>query len=763
MARNPPKRKPPQAARTPTRPTSIAVLALVLSLTVILASFAVLSWRGHQAALERAQELQAKVESEERSPTPEKRNADSGRPDSKQVAEVALAPPVLPARDSGAGVPPPRRSARKRSDTTASRPPRLPKSVLPTASKVLSFTESPVWAGATVERARFLWGNIPSTLQQQAIQADPPVSNLRPDDYAGAEACKDCHPNNYRDWATHPHRWMNAKADETTVQGDFSGDASISYRGGDANFYQQDGQYRMRLTRDDITRTYSVNRTIGSRFQQYYVGKLLQGPEPTKHPVRQIDHVLPFGYWLSQREWVPVVHVDLELPDAQRHDPFLHPANRPYDRSCASCHTTQPAGDRLLRAVGRERLSAFTPHNVLFSALGYLQENRNEVLQYADFYANSATDRVKKALSVMDDLAAESYAAALGITCEGCHNGARFHAEREAILPRFFPSGEHLAVFADDDHEEGEQQKSKGKAILAQDVAWGRNRANLNWTCAQCHTGGRSMFACGASTWNSTEYSDAMRGACYDPEMAAEKSMHSLTCVHCHDPHKPTGERWSHSPTSDDDRCLACHDKLASAEARLAHTHHPPSSSGDRCMNCHMPKINEGMEDVVRTHLIFSPTDTAMLEANHPNACNLCHLKENIDWTLKHLSDWYGLRPQSRSEGTDPWKVYDESKIQRNYPQREGSVGIGWLQSDNEATRLVAVEALARSHARWALPEMLKILDDDYLLNRQFAMQRLEEMLELDMEQEFGYRHYQYASERAEPLRRIQAKLVPAE
>ena len=533
---------------------------------------------------------------------------------------------------------------------------------------------------------------------------------------------------------------MNAKANAESILGDFSG-SSISYRGGTGTFYLDGDAYRMRLERDELVRVYSINRTIGSRFQQYYVGKLLTGPEPAEHPVRLIDYVLPFGYWLDKREWVPVVHVDLELPDAQRHDPFQHPANRAYDRSCASCHTTQVAGDRLLRAVGRERLAAYSPHQVMFNGLGYLRDSRNEVLQYADFYAEKPTDRVKKALSVMDDLAAETYAHALGITCEGCHNGARHHAEREALKPRFYPSGEHLAILGKDDES-----------------VWGRNRANLNWTCAQCHSGGRSMFACGTSTWNSTEYSDAMRGACYDPLLAAEQNMHELTCVHCHDPHVPTGKRWSPSVDQDDQKCLHCHDQFKDATQRLAHTHHPAGTSGDRCMNCHMPKINEGMQDVVRSHLIFSPTDTAMLEANHPNACNLCHLEENIDWTLQKLEAWYGLAPSTAAnQQTDRWKTYDESIIQKNYTSRSGAVGLGWLSSDNEAVRLVAVEHLAIANAKWALPEMVQLLDDEYLLNRQFAAQRLEEMLEIDLEAKFGYRHYQYPKERVEPMKQIRA------
>jgi len=650
--------------------------------------------------------------------------------------------PAMPARDAGTVPSPSRRRRAKKGGNPTSHLSAVAK--IPTSPGVLSFTEHPIWAPAENQtKARFVWGEIPDAIRAMAVSSKEDVSNLRREDYAGADACKSCHPKNYSAWAVHPHRWMNAMANSDTVLGDFSSNTTIQYRGGTATFFMVDDEYRMRLERDGTTRLYGTNRTIGSRFQQYYVGKLLEGPDRENHPVRQIDFVLPFGYWLEKKEWVPVIHVDLELPDEQRHDPFLHPANRPYDRSCASCHTTQPAGDRLLRATGRKRVAAYSPHEIVYDGLSFLQENHPKVLEWADYYGKDKPDKVKQALSVMDDLPAEKHAAALGVTCEACHNGSKFHAEHEDSLPRFFPSGEHVAVIGD-----------------SANFAWGRSSQNLNWTCAQCHTGGRSMFACGASTWNSTEYSDAMRGACYDPVLVKEQSMNSLTCVHCHDPHEATGKRWKDSPTVDDQRCLSCHEQFNEPKQRLAHTHHPAGTSGDRCMNCHMPKINEGMQDVVRTHLIFSPTDPAMLEANHPNACNLCHLQEKIDWTISNLADWYGLtESKSATTKTESWKIYDDSDLAANYPNRDGPVGIGWLQSKNEATRLVAVESLAKANSRWALDEMLMLLDDPYLLNRQFAAQRLEEMLKVDF-REFGYRHYQYKDERRDPIEAIRNRFV---
>jgi hypothetical protein len=158
-----------------------------------------------------------------------------------------------------------------------------------------------------------------------------------------------------------------------------------------------------------------------------------------------------------------------------------------------------------------------------------------------------------------------------------------------------------------------------------------------------------------------------------------------------------------------------------------------------------MPRINEGIEDVVRTHMIYSPTRADMIEANHPNACNLCHTDKPIDWTLRSLKAWYG-------------KTYDEALLARNYPARSKPVGEGWLASTNASVRLVAVEAMTRARDFAALPQLLDALDDPYLVNRQFAYKGLQEMLNLRLA-DFDYRFYMTDSERREPLAKIRSSL----
>ncbi len=561
-------------------------------------------------------------------------------------------------------------------------------------------------------------------------------SNIRRLDYSGPESCQACHPLKYQDWATHSHRWMNASAGPQTVKGDFD-DKQVRYLGGKADFVRQGENYRMRLARGRLKRTYAVTRTIGSRFFQYYVGRQIEGPETAAGPPEPVEEVLPFGYWLGRRQWVPVVHIDEEMPDGQRRDPFsasLSPVA--YDRNCSACHTTRPIGDWMLTTDGRLRLGAFAPHDLNFLFTPYLAEAHPEIYDSTPASRRWAPRRFQDLLvEKVDSLPAPEHAVNLGVSCEACHNGARLHIEQSTPRetknkPRFFPSSPWVWI----------------ETSLPREGVFGRTPDNLNWICGRCHSGGRPRYAGGMDTWNSTEASDAFRSDCYDGEKAEAAGLAVLTCVQCHDPHKSIGKKWDKSPADDDQRCLSCHRDLEGPQARSSHTHHSLDSAGSRCMNCHMPRINEGLEEMVRTHRIFSPSEPRMLESNQPNACNLCHLDQSVAWTRRHLDRWYGT---SFLAGRNLEEDVDEA----------GPAALEWLRGSHPPTRLAASDALTRSRSKWALPALIEMLDDPYLINRQFTQKGIEEMLGVDLE-DYGYRFYQMPAERRRPLERIRKGLI---
>jgi predicted CXXCH cytochrome family protein len=559
------------------------------------------------------------------------------------------------------------------------------------------------------------WDALKADIRSRSTPAGD-ESNIHPTDYVGPAACKECHKSNYEAWTGHPHRLMNMPASAETVRGDFSGTATLSYRGGKAVFGREAGDYLMRLQRGEVRRTYRITQTIGSRFFQYYVGRQLTGPEPADHPFFHKDHVLPFGWWLDAKEWVPTVHVGSEVPDEERPDPFNPPDKgmyfAEYAASCNYCHTTFPLGDLLARRP--HQMGEHAPLTMHWSVRPYLAAARPNDLEHMTAPARGG-ERMR---SPMADWDAAHYAATFGVSCEACHLGTRAHVESKGkVAPLFFPKSPYLSV------------ETGGK-----DIDFGRTHDNINWACGRCHTGTRPTFAAGMSTWNSVEYSDAMLGSCYS----------QLRCIDCHSPHRALGSKWSPSPDRDDAVCLKCHDKFRPAAQRLAHTHHPAGSEGARCLNCHMPRINEGLQDVVRTHMIYSPTRADMIQANHPNACNLCHTDRPIDWTLGYLKQWYG-------------RTYDDHEIAARYPDRTRPVALGWLKSDNPAVRLVAADALTRVRDRGALLQLLDALDDPYLVNRQFTGMGVERMLKMRLA-DFGYRFYLGREERRQALMKLRAK-----
>lgn len=561
------------------------------------------------------------------------------------------------------------------------------------------------------------WDTPPSGVKDGSLTSSE--SNIHPNDYAGPETCKRCHPKNHKEWSDHPHRWMNALANESSVKGDFSDGQQIEFMKGKATFYRKDGEYRMRLERNSLEVEFLITQTIGSRFTQYYAGRQIQGAIPASHLINSVDHVLPFGYWMSAKEWIPVVHVSEadEYPDAIHTDPFDF-AKYPFPGyyACNMCHTTFPMADGLSRTA--DKLCQHVPMDMDWSVYSYLSDERPELLR-GKTIAPDGVDLLG-ILSRLDQMAAPKHAVTMGISCEACHLGAKEHAEGKKTKPDFFPKSPNLMVDAE-----------------GAELDYGRNQRNVNWACARCHAGQRPQLAAGVSTWNSTEFSDGLRGACYS----------KLTCIHCHNPHKKIGTKWTRTPDEDDASCIACHEEFGSRAARRAHSHHAPGSAGDRCMNCHMPHLNEGLEDVVRTHVIFSPTHAEMIKANHPNACSVCHTDKTIGWTLKYLNQWYdaGL---------------SDDLLAQSYPNPDQPAVLGYLRHGYQHVRLVAGGALVRDGGRWTIPHLIEALDDDFLLNRQFAYKGLQAMLDIDLSEEFGYRFYLMSEERAAPLKKIREWLA---
>ena len=536
-------------------------------------------------------------------------------------------------------------------------------------------------------------------------QLDDGYSNIHATDYVGPEACGECHVKQYDRWRSHPHSRMNQDPDAHAVLGDFSA-RTATYGELQARFEQRGDAYFMTFHRVDgparVRREFRVTRTGGSRFTQMYIGVQTEGPEPADDPIYRVERKLPYGFWITRDRWLPANYFDTDfLPDydGDGHNgdavDRLFRGNR-WERNCIYCHNTYPYTSRL--HSGLENLVGFPPDDL------HLRYDGGAL----------SRDELKRRRRLQPDTLVT-----LGISCESCHFGGRIHAQDKDVLPRFLPSAPDL-IFP---------------AAAAKVVQNARETPYvIGSICAQCHAAeGVSLYPDGSATWNSREAPDLFGSAC-----ASE-----LTCTDCHDPHTPSPAGGSPDREAHVRVCTSCHDHYASETQRQAHSKHGDAAS---CLDCHMPRRVQGLDAVIRTHRISSPTDPAMLGQAAPNACNLCHLERSIDWTLEALSEHWS--PVTLPEG-----------FEVAYGDRTRAMAQVWAQHEVPITRLVLTDALARGSQRErALPMLVKLLDDPSPVNRMFALFAVEGVLERTLAAE-EYEPTAPPARRGEQVRRLETRL----
>ena len=487
-------------------------------------------------------------------------------------------------------------------------------------------------------------------------------SNIRSADYVGPAVCGECHPDKHARWRDSLHRSMNRLAGEgrAVIRGDFAG-ARRAYAGGEVRFDGGPERPEMSFWRAGaLVRRFRVTRTIGWRYLQEYVGVQSEGPEPAGHPIYSTEIRLPFGAWFRAGGWFHQQYYDSwfgpewDAGGRPAIDPYEVDAGAPWAARCAWCHNTFPFELRAGRA----------------GALG------NGLEQFVALEPGPSS-------AVHDNLLPVDRLVTVGISCESCHLGGREHARAGGRI-RFDPVSPDLEPRA------GAPDLSRGR----------RDPLVVNAICGQCHSTPSPRYPGGAVTRNSTEALD----------MAGSGCAGAIKCTDCHDPHTA-----GPGPGAPDDprhlaACARCHPDVAAAPR--AHSGHASAS----CLDCHMPRVVQGLSDVVRTHRIGSPAPAADLEAGAPNACNLCHLDRSIAWTARELARRWG-----RSLSPDP----------AAYGGLERAVGEAWLDSGDPQVRITAAAAYARAPrlGRAALPLLLDVLDDPVAYPRMRVLFALEDLL----------------------------------
>lgn len=534
-------------------------------------------------------------------------------------------------------------------------------------------------------------------------------SNIAPGDYVGPAVCAECHPDKAAGWRGTLHRSMNRLVGEgpEVLLGDFSG-VRLEYAGGAAVFRQEGSGPLVSFERGGAeVRRFRVTRTIGWRYLQEYVGIQVRGPERPDHPIYATEIRLPFGYWRRARRWVhqqyydswfgPEYRADGEVAD----DPYEVDAT-PWASRCAWCHNTYPFELRAVRA------------------------DENQIGQGLEQFVRlreSELDPGGQRRIAGQNLLPTGSLVTVGISCESCHLGGREHAIEGGPI-RFDPVSPAL-------------EPRPGAPVIARGR---RDPLVVNTICAQCHSTPTPRYPGGGATRNSSEALDLAAGAC----------MSAIRCTDCHDPH--TAGPGAGAP--DDPRqlaaCTSCHPALADPAVARAHSGH--SSEAASCLDCHMPRVVQGVSDMVRTHRISSPTGREDLVAGAPNACNLCHLDRSVAWTLRELDARFGA-------AVAPLAV--DLVIDRYGGDLDAPLGEVWLASADPVVRIAAAAAFARAGDRRALPRLLDTLDDPVAHDRMRMLFAVEELLGRPLARR-EYDPHAPPERRSQMLRRLRARLAPS-
>jgi predicted CXXCH cytochrome family protein len=528
------------------------------------------------------------------------------------------------------------------------------------------------------------------------------ASNILRRDYAGSEACSDCHHEIYERWAASPMRNMTRDVQAATLRAPFDG--SRLRVGGDVATMRSEGDTRyIEIAGASGSHRFRVTKVIGGRYREDFVGIEERGD--------RLERVLPVTYVFATKSWR---YKGYSVMVKERPRMGFRGV---WSRECIPCHNTLPYVTMLYDELYGPGLPGYQgkisdrelPPSRLWTAQardeqGLTDELLDEIALVGgerpdDFALRSV---LPAAANAMRRYLRGSHLVELGIGCEACHNGAREHAADPDVRPVFEPRSRLVAV-----------APPRGQTAT--------RALSLNRVCARCHTvlftqyewtwegGRRRDRQPGGSTTNSGEGRDFLLGSCAT----------QMTCTTCHDPHAEDapGKLAALATPAGNRVCTACHTKLASDAAVAIHSHHPVGSAGTACVACHMAKKNMGLDyELVRYHRIGSPSEARRVLGDRPLECALCHADYSVDQIVTTMETW--------------WKrSYDRDALTKLYGDDLGVNALSaTLARGKPHEQATAIGVLGDVRAKDMVASLVPMLAHDYPLVRYYAQRALQQI-----------------------------------
>ena len=510
------------------------------------------------------------------------------------------------------------------------------------------------------------------------LASTPAQARLKPvtapnNAYTSSQTCRACHPSEYKSWHNSYHRTMTQLAKSGAILAKWHG-TRLPLAQAALQLEQKRDEFWVNTVGADGIKTDSqrVTMTTGSHHLQVYWTADANG---------NLQHPFPFGWLTADQKWVPV-------QDTFLRDPHLAAPDAKWNNVCIKCHAVagRPGIDARTRTVNTETAELGISCEACHRPAGaHIAHYQNPVNRYISHLGDKAVHAILNPGSETLDHRLSAQA------CGQCHSYQYTPNPLDWLRngPRFLPGNElnanttvvHASTFI-----------ANGKQPDAHPHPGGEWLGDRFWPDGMVRVTGR-------------EYNGLLDTACFQRG--------KMSCLSCHSMHGYLDNNDQLAPRMEtNEACLQCHDDFR--DNLTAHTHHAADSTGSLCYNCHMPHTTYGLLSGIRSHQIDSPSVETHLKTGRPNACNLCHLNQTLEWGSRHLTKWYGHRQPKLDNDDKSISAMLKMLLKGDAGQRAiAAWNMGWEP------------ARKASGGNWQAPWLIRTMNDPYAAVRYIAHKAL--------------------------------------
>ena len=397
-------------------------------------------------------------------------------------------------------------------------------------------------------------------------------------DYVGAQACADCHQQQYQDWQRSHHYRAMQPATAENVLGDFS-DVTATFHGIENRMFTKGERFFIEtIGPDGKVATFPILYTFGFEPLQQYLVEIDGGRLQALNVAWDNRPKTGGGqrwYHLQPQENITAEH------------PFFWAGHfQNWNSRCAECHVTDYQKGFDLESFTYQ--SRWSEMNVACEACHGPAAEHLELAKAGKLStANSGFSRVGPTPLTWQYPAGETIARPTGDpSSDHIDMCGRCHARRMPLAEQL-PNADFHNVY---------------QLQLLEEGAYFADGQILD-----------EVFVLGSFL---------------------QSKMHAqgVTCHDCHNPH--TGK----VKVEGNGLCAQCH--LPTEYDNPTHHHHVQGSAAAQCVNCHMPARTYMGVDDRRDHSFTIPRPDISQQASVPNACQSCHVDKDSAWLSAALNTW---------------------------------------------------------------------------------------------------------------------------